>query len=57
MPKVTFDVTFEVEADFDQFYWDSDKTERIETVRDALHNALWELDNFKINNMELNENE
>ena len=50
-----FEVSIRVRVDPSAFYWDASVTDRLEAVTELIRNAMYDLDDVKINSMEVEE--
>jgi hypothetical protein len=50
-----FELVLNVTVDKTTFYWDCDPSERIAVVEEMIRNAIWDMDNSKLINIEVSE--
>lgn len=50
-----FEVSIRIKVDPSVFYWDASVTDRLEAVTEMINNALYDLDDMKVESMEVEE--
>jgi len=50
-----FEIILNVTVDESTFYWDCDPSERTAVVEEMIRNAIWDMDDSKLINIEVSE--